>query len=224
MKIGIIVFPGTNRERDLSAALSREPGVSVVSLWSDEPTLPGKIDAVILPGGYSYGDYLRPGAIAARAPIIPELVKHIRKGMPVLGICNGFQVLIELGLLPGALIRNTSLRFVCRSVDLEVTSNRTPFLSAFAEGKVWPCPVAHHDGCYFIDQDGLKRLREEEQIVLRYANGTNPNGSLDDIAGICSPCGRIMGMMPHPENQGNPSQKGWEGRLLFQGLKESCKL
>lgn len=220
MRVALIEFPGTNRAQDLCLASKEVLGVSPLRIWSEETTLP-PVDLILLPGGYAYGDYLRPGAIAAHAGIMRDLKKKAAQGVAILGICNGFQILLEAGLLPGALIRNRSLRFTCRQVQLETVRTDTPFSCAFQKGQIWSCPVAHHDGCYVADSDLLKALEENGQIVLRYARGSNPNGSLRDIAGVCSPCGRIMGMMPHPENRVRPLQGGTEGRLLFEGLLHS---
>lgn len=187
-------------------------------LWHTETSLPNKLDAVILPGGFSYGDYLRCGAIAARSPIVREVAKAADRGVPVLGVCNGFQILLEAALLPGALMRNASLKFVCRTVELHVETNRSSFLQRFAPGDTWPCPVAHGDGNYLCADDTLKSLRDHDQVALTYTAKTNPNGSLANIAGITNQAGNVLGMMPHPENFALPHQSSQAGRALFEGF------
>ncbi|MGX1099916.1 phosphoribosylformylglycinamidine synthase subunit PurQ [Amorphus sp. MBR-141] len=217
MKSAVIVFPGSNRDRDVAKALAATTGTEPVFVWHADTTLPD-VDLVVLPGGFSYGDYLRAGAIAARAGIMPALAEHHRLGGYVLGICNGFQILTEAGLLPGALMRNAGLRFVCRTVKLSVERTDTAFTGAYAPGQVIACPVAHHDGNYFAEPDTLSRLEDNGQVVFRYAAGTNPNGSVNDIAGITDETGRILGMMPHPENLITAHQGGTDGVGLFAGL------
>ncbi|MTI45173.1 phosphoribosylformylglycinamidine synthase subunit I [Roseibium hamelinense] len=221
MKTAVIVFPGSNRDRDMFHALELITGSRPQSVWHTEATLPD-VDLVVVPGGFSYGDYLRSGAIAARSPILKDLVAQADKGMTVLGVCNGFQILTEAGLLPGALMRNAGLNFVCKEVMLETVSDGTRFSSKFEKGQVWRCPVAHHDGNYFADGDTLKALEDNGQVVFRYANGTNPNGSINDIAGITNAKGNVLGMMPHPENLVEPLHGGTEGRILFESLLEAA--
>ncbi len=218
MGVSVILFPGSNRDQDMLDALAHATGKPPQSVWHGDTALPAGTQAIVLPGGFSYGDYLRCGAIAARSPIMAEVVKAANSGMPVLGVCNGFQILIEAGLLPGALMRNASLRFVCKTVDLQVQSTRSPFLSAFCEGETWPCPVAHGDGNYVCTPDMLKALQDEDAIALTYASGSNPNGSVADIAGITNKAGNVLGMMPHPENIAMPHQPHQTGAKLFEGL------
>ncbi|MFN3226582.1 MAG: phosphoribosylformylglycinamidine synthase subunit PurQ [Hyphomicrobiales bacterium] len=218
MAVSVIQFPGSNRDQDMLDAMAHTTGKPPHDVWHADTKLPDDTQAIVLPGGFSYGDYLRCGAIAARAPIMAEVIKSAERGMPVLGVCNGFQILIEAGLLPGALMRNASLRFVCKSVDLKVESTRSTFLSGFAKGDVWSCPVAHGDGNYVCTPDMLKRLQDEDSIAVTYANGTNPNGSVADIAGITNKAGNVLGMMPHPENITLPHQPSQTGAKLFEGL------
>jgi phosphoribosylformylglycinamidine synthase len=217
MNSAIILFPGTNRERDVAAALRRATGREPKIVWHGETELP-EADLIVLPGGFSFGDYLRSGAIAARSPVMPEVVKRARAGVLVLGICNGFQTLCEAGLLPGVLMRNASLKFVCREVKLEVVNTQTPFTRGYAPRQVIRCPVAHHDGNYFADEATLDRLEGEGRIVFRYAEGTNPNGSRRDIAGILNEAGNVLGLMPHPEDLTDAAHGGLDGLPLFQGL------
>jgi phosphoribosylformylglycinamidine synthase len=217
MKSAIILFPGTNRERDMAAALRRATVRAPQIVWHGETTLP-PVDLIILPGGFSFGDYLRSGAIAARSPIMPEIIRRAADGVLVLGVCNGFQTLCEAGLLPGVLMRNASLKFVCRDVNLEVVNTQTPFTRAYRPRQVIRCPVAHADGNYFGDEDTLERLEKDDRIVFRYAEGTNPNGSRRDIAGILNEGGNVLGMMPHPEDLTDEAQGGFDGLPLFQGL------
>ncbi|MBD8876515.1 phosphoribosylformylglycinamidine synthase subunit PurQ [Roseibium polysiphoniae] len=217
MKTAVIVFPGSNRDRDMFHALEFITGTRPASVWHTESELPDA-DLVIVPGGFSYGDYLRAGAIAARSPILKDLVKKADSGVTVLGVCNGFQILTEAGLLPGALMRNAGLNFVCKEVKLETVNDATRFSSSFQKGQVWRCPVAHHDGNYFADADTLKAIEDNGQVVFRYGEGTNPNGSINDIAGVMNAKGNVLGMMPHPENLIEDLNGGTEGRLLFESL------
>ncbi len=214
MKSAVIVFPGSNRDRDMIAALTSIGGEPPAEVWHKDTSIPD-VDLIVVPGGFSYGDYLRAGAIAARSPIMQAVSERAAKGVHVLGICNGFQVLTEAGLLPGVLMRNASLKFVCREVRLEVTNAQTAFTSGYAEGQVMRCPVAHHDGNYFADADTLKQLEDTGRVVFRYAEGTNPNGSVNDIAGIVNEAGNVLGMMPHPENLIEAAHGGYDGRALF---------
>ncbi|QFT29642.1 Phosphoribosylformylglycinamidine synthase 1 [Labrenzia sp. THAF82] len=214
MKSAVIVFPGSNRDRDMFHALELITGSRPQHVWHTESTLPD-VDLVVVPGGFSYGDYLRSGAIAARSPILKDLVAKANSGVAVLGVCNGFQILTEAGLLPGALMRNAGLTFVCKDVLMETVNNATRFSSKFQKGQVWRCPVAHHDGNYFADTETLSAIEDNNQVVFRYAEGTNPNGSINNIAGITNAAGNVLGMMPHPENLVEPLHGGLDGRLLF---------
>jgi len=215
MKSAVVLLPGLNRDRDMIAALTMVSGRPPITVWQTDSDIPD-VDLIAIPGGFSYGDYLRPGAIAARMPIMRAVREKAAKGVRVLGICNGFQVLIEAGLLPGALMRNASLKFVCRMVRLEIANAETAFTGAYRQGEIIACPVAHHDGNYFADPDTMARLRDNRQIVLRYAQGTNPNGSLHDIAGIINEDGNVFGLMPHPENRIEPAHGGTDGLRLFE--------
>jgi phosphoribosylformylglycinamidine synthase subunit PurQ / glutaminase len=196
-RIGIAVFPGSNCDRDVYHVLNNIIGVEADFIWHTKDRISG-YDAIIIPGGFAFGDRLRPGLIAAHSPIMREVKRMANDGQPVLGICNGFQILVESGLLPGALMTNDSLRFVCRWTDVQVTNNKTPFTSQFAPKQTFGIPIAHGDGRYMADSKILKELKNKNQIVLRYA-GDNPNGSTDLIAAICNEDGNVMGMMPHPE-------------------------
>ncbi|MCC0029146.1 MAG: phosphoribosylformylglycinamidine synthase subunit PurQ [Brucellaceae bacterium] len=215
MKSAVILLPGLNRDRDMIAALTKISGQPPVTVWQTDTDIPD-VDLIVIPGGFSYGDYLRCGAIAARMPVMEALKRKAKKGVPVIGVCNGFQILLEAGLLPGALMRNASLKFVCRHVELEVVNADTMFSRAYEAGQIIRCPVAHHDGNYFADARTLKRMEDGGQVVFRYANGTNPNGSVNDIAGIVSKSGTVLGMMPHPENLIEAAHGGMDGRGLFE--------
>lgn len=219
MSSAVILFPGSNRDRDMIAALTKIGGAAPHLVWHTDTEIPD-VDLIVVPGGFSYGDYLRSGAIAARSPIMTEIVKQAEAGTPVLGVCNGFQILTEAGLLPGALMRNASLRFVCREVKLSVANADTMFSRHYADGQVLRCPVAHHDGNYFADDDTLKAIEDNNQVVFRYADGTNPNGSINDIAGIMNAKGNVLGMMPHPENLIEDFHGGADGRGLFESALE----
>ena len=215
MKSAVILLPGLNRDRDMIAALTKISGQPPVTVWQTDTDIPD-VDLIVIPGGFSYGDYLRCGAIAARMPVMEALKRKAKRGVPVIGVCNGFQILLEAGLLPGALMRNASLKFVCRQVELEVVNADTMFSRAYTAGQIIRCPVAHHDGNYFADARALKRMEDGGQVVFRYANGTNPNGSVNDIAGIVSKSGTVLGMMPHPENLIEAAHGGMDGRGLFE--------
>jgi phosphoribosylformylglycinamidine synthase I len=224
VKSAVVIFPGSNRDRDMIKALSLITGTDPVAVWHTQTTLP-ETDLIVLPGGFSYGDYLRAGAIAARSPIMVDLVRKASSGVPVLGVCNGFQTLAEAGLLPGALMRNAGLKFVCRQVHLRVDNANTLFTGAYAPGQVIQCPVAHHDGNYFADSATLDRLEDADRIAFRYCNtngglseDANPNGSQRHIAGILNDAGNVLGMMPHPENLVEPLHGGSDGRALFEGI------
>lgn len=215
MKAAVLQFPGSNCDRDMAVAL-RAAGADVTIVWHKEAALPAGVDLVAVPGGFSFGDYLRCGAIAATSPICAALVDHAARGGFVLGVCNGFQVLTETGLLPGALMRNAGLRFVCRPVPLTVATADSPFTSGYGAGDAVTIPVAHHDGNYHVDDDGLARLRGEDRIAFRYAD--NPNGSRDDIAGVLSANRRVLGMMPHPERAVDPLHGGTDGTALLRAV------
>jgi len=217
MKSAVIVFPGLNRDRDMIAAVSKISGTPPVVVWHKDTELP-KVDAIVIPGGFSYGDYLRAGAIAARSPIMNEVRARAEAGIPVLGVCNGFQILTEAGLLPGTLMRNASLKFVCREVKLEAVNVDTIFTNRYKAGQSFRCPVAHHDGNYFADPDTLKSIEDNNQVAFRYSDGTNPNGSINDIAGVLNAKKNVLGMMPHPENLIEEAHGGLDGRGLFEGL------
>jgi phosphoribosylformylglycinamidine synthase len=230
MKSAVVVFPGSNRERDMIAALAAITGSPPLTIWYTETDIPS-VDLIVLPGGFSYGDYLRSGAIAARAPVMRAIAERAAEGVPVLGICNGFQILCEAGLLPGVLMRNASLRFVCREVHLRVETADCLFTRRYAKGQVIRAPVAHGDGNYRCDADTLGRLNGEDRVAFRYveedgqaSDAANPNGSLDAIAGILNERRNILGMMPHPENLIEPLQGGTDGRALFEGIAEAVSL
>ena len=216
MKAAVIVFPGSNCDRDVAVALREVTGTAPAMVWHAETALPEGIDLVALPGGFSYGDYLRCGAIAARAPVMRAVADAAGRGVPVLGICNGFQVLCEAGLLPGALMRNANLDFVCRDVDLTVANADTIFTRRYRPGETIRVPVAHHDGNYFADADTLDRLEGEGRVALRY--GSLVNGSARNIAGVLNAGGNVLGLMPHPERRIEPAHGGSDGRRLFEGL------
>ena len=215
MRSAVIVFPASNCDRDLADALEKVTGARPAMVWHRETELP-EVDLIALPGGFSYGDYLRTGALAARSPAMAEVVRRAESGTYVLGVCNGFQILTEVGLLPGALMRNAGLDFVCRDVSLSVDNAQTPFSSAYAQGERIRIPVAHHDGNYFADSETLDRLEGEGRVVFRYAEAVN--GSQRDIAGIINAQGNVLGLMPHPERLIEPEQGGTDGRRLFEGL------
>jgi phosphoribosylformylglycinamidine synthase I len=214
VRAGVITFPGSNCDRDATVVLA-SCGAVVTPIWHAETELP-PLDLIVLPGGFAYGDYLRSGAIAARAPVMAEVVRRADAGVAVLGICNGFQVLAEAGLVPGALIANAGLKFVCRSVGLEVASDASIFTAGYARGQALRLPVAHHDGNYVCDDDERKRLEDDDRIAFRYTD--NPNGSMDDIAGVLSAGRNVLGMMPHPERASEARLGGSEGRILFEAL------
>ena len=223
MKSAVIVFPGSNCDRDAQTVLTAT-GYNPVMVWHRDTNLP-KVDLVVCPGGFSYGDYLRSGAMAAHSPIMREVKKHAEAGGKVLGVCNGFQVLTEAGLLPGVLMRNAKLKFVCRDVYLRVETAATVFTRNYKKGQVINVPVAHHDGNYFADHRTLRALQDNDQIVFRYANEagettpeSNPNGSLLNIAGIVNDKRNVLGMMPHPERHAEALLGGEDGLLMFKSL------
>jgi phosphoribosylformylglycinamidine synthase len=216
MRSAVLVFPGSNCDRDLAVALERATGRRPEMVWHRETALPDGLDLIAVPGGFSYGDYLRSGAMAARSPIMKAVVEEAGKDRPVLGICNGFQVLTEAGLLPGALMRNANLTFVCKDAALTVANNRTVFTSAYAAGEAIRIPVAHHDGNFQADAETLARIEGEGQVVFRYA--CTVNGSANDIAGIVNAGGNVLGLMPHPERAAEPAHGNEDGRRLFDSL------
>ncbi|WP_188054782.1 MULTISPECIES: phosphoribosylformylglycinamidine synthase subunit PurQ [unclassified Sphingosinithalassobacter] len=219
MKTAVVVFPGSNCDRDIATALEQVTGTAPAMVWHRETELPDGIGLIALPGGFSYGDYLRCGAIAARSPILRAVTDAAERGMPVLGICNGFQVLTETGLLPGALMRNERLDFVCRDVPLTVDNSQSIFTSGYRSGEQITIPVAHHDGNYFADAETLDRLEGEGRVAFRYAGDVN--GSARGIAGILNAQGNVLGMMPHPERRIEAAHGGTDGRRLFEGLLEA---
>ncbi|MEW4468366.1 phosphoribosylformylglycinamidine synthase subunit PurQ [Parasphingorhabdus sp. JC815] len=215
MKSAVLVFPGSNCDRDMAVALETVTGKKPEMVWHGDSALPD-VDIIALPGGFSYGDYLRSGAMAARSHIISEVIKAADKGVKILGVCNGFQVLTEIGLLPGALMRNQNIEFICKDVPLIVAQNRSVFTSAYEENETITIPVAHHDGNFFADEATLDSLENEDRIAFRY--GENINGSTRDIAGILNASGNVLGMMPHPERAIDPIHGGTDGLKLFEGL------
>jgi len=223
MKSAVIVFPASNCDRDAKSILAAT-GLNPVMVWHGDSALP-KVDLVVLPGGFSYGDYLRSGAMAAHSPIMREVKAHADRGGLVLGICNGFQILTESGLLPGVLMRNARLKFICREVHLRVDNAATPFTKNYQKGQVINVPIAHHDGNYFADDATLKSLEDNGQIVFRYSDaagaitdGANPNGSRLNIAGICNKVGNVLGMMPHPERHAESLLGGVDGAAMFESI------
>ncbi|WP_210526790.1 phosphoribosylformylglycinamidine synthase subunit PurQ [Rubellimicrobium arenae] len=217
MKAAVVVFPGSNCDRDLAVAL-RNAGADVTMAWHKDAALPAGTDLVAVPGGFSFGDYLRCGAIAAQSPIGAAVQAHARRGGYVLGVCNGFQVLTEMGLLPGALMRNAGLKFICRTAALRVATSDSAFTGSFEQGQLVRFPVAHHDGNYFADPETLARLRGEDRIAFTYADPLN--GSVEDIAGVLSSNRRVLGLMPHPERAADPGHGGTDGQALFRGVVE----
>jgi len=218
MKAGVIVFPGSNCDRDMAVAFERA-GAEVSMVWHKETELPAGLDIVGIPGGFSYGDYLRCGAIAAKSPICRAVVDFVHGGGFALGVCNGFQVLTETGLLPGVLMRNAGLKFICQPTDLRVETTETAFTSHYSAGQVIRVPIAHHDGNYYADEATLDRLEGEDRVAFRYVD--NPNGAAHDIAGILSENRRVLGMMPHPERAVDALHGGTDGTALFAGLLDA---
>jgi len=210
----VITFPGSNCDRDMADALEKVSGKPAIRVWHGDASLPDGLDFIALPGGFSYGDYLRCGAMAARSPIMRAIIGAANVGVPVLGVCNGFQVLTESGLLPGALLRNSGIRFVCREVLLSVSNDQSMFTSAYQAGQEVVMPVAHHDGNFFADDGVLDRLEGEGRVAFRYAESVN--GSARNIAGILNDKGNVLGMMPHPERAIEKAQGGSDGRALFE--------
>jgi phosphoribosylformylglycinamidine synthase I len=219
MNSAVIVFPGSNCDRDLAVAIEAVTGAKPAMVWHGESELPSGTDFIAIPGGFSYGDYLRSGAMAARSPVMRAVAEAAGRGVPVLGVCNGFQVLTEAGLLPGALMRNAGLSFICRTVPLRVENSQTLFTQGYAAGESIRVPIAHHDGNYQADAETLDRLEGEGRVALRYAEPVN--GSARDIAGIVNDAGNVLGLMPHPERAIDPLHGGTDGRRLFEGLLEA---
>ena len=226
LKFGVVVFPGSNCDHDAYYVCKKILGQETVFLWHKEEDLKG-VDVVILPGGFSYGDYLRCGAIARFSPVMREVVRFANQGGTVIGICNGFQILLEAGLLPGVLLRNASLKFVCKYVHLRVESNDSRFTNQCSTGEVLSIPIAHGDGNYFTDPETLRRLEGSGQILLRYCDAdgrltpeANPNGSMANIAGIVNAEGNVLGMMPHPERSSDPLLRHTDGQKIFRSILE----
>ncbi len=210
----VITFPGSNCDRDMADALEKVSGQAPHRVWHGDAELPERLDFIALPGGFSYGDYLRCGAIASRSPVMRAVIEAANRGVPVLGVCNGFQILVESGLLPGALLRNAGIRFVCRDAPLIVENASSLFTRGYASGDRISFPIAHHDGNYFADAETLDRIEGEGQVAFRYAEPVN--GSLRDIAGVLNEKGNVLGMMPHPERAIETEQGGSDGRRLFE--------
>ena len=219
MKSCVIVFPASNCDRDAATALERITGKTPAMVWHKETELPARTDLVMLPGGFSYGDYLRCGAMAAREPIMKAIKAHADKGGYVLGVCNGFQVLTEAQMLPGALMRNATLKFICKDVELSIDNSNTAFTRSFGEKRSFTIPIAHGEGNYFADKQTLDRLEAEGRVIFRYKQ--NPNGAARNIAGIMNERANVLGMMPHPERAADPALGGVEGLPLFQSLIEA---
>jgi len=227
MKAAVIVFPGSNCDRDVQVALRQSMGTEPTMVWHKETSF-AAVDLIVLPGGFSYGDYLRSGAIAANSPVMREIVQRAEDGVPVLGICNGFQVLTETGLLPGVLMRNADLKYICKDVHVRVETAQSLFTARYESGQTLRIPIAHHDGNYFADDATLDRMEEMGQIALRYCDpkgaaidSANPNGSARNIAGIFNESKTVLGLMPHPERLADPALGGTDGRGIFDGLVEA---
>jgi phosphoribosylformylglycinamidine synthase subunit PurQ / glutaminase len=221
--VAVVVFPGSNDDRDAQQALARL-GADARRVWHTEPALPAETGAVVLPGGFSYGDYLRCGAIARFSPVLDAVQRFARGGGPVLGICNGFQILTEAGLLPGVLRPNRSLAFVCRDVPVSVEQANTPLLARCRAGERLTLPVKHGEGCWFADEDLLAELESTGRIALRYADGSNPNGSVGDVAGVVNAEGNVLGLMPHPEHAVDPLLGSTDGALVMGSLVDAARL
>ena len=221
MKSAVVTFPGSNRDHDMIAALTKIGGTPPAVVWHKDADIPD-VDLIVIPGGFSYGDYLRSGAIAARSPVMDIIRERAARGVRVLGVCNGFQILTEAGLLPGVLMRNASLKFVCREIKLSVANADTDFTRGYTEGQVIRCPIAHHDGNYFADSETLAAVEGNGQVAFRYAEGTNPNGSINDIAGVLNREKNVLGLMPHPEDLIEAAHGGIDGRALFAALLQQA--
>ena len=227
MKASVIVFPGSNCDRDVAVSLEAAMGKKPAMVWHGEADVPAS-DLIVLPGGFSYGDYLRSGAMAAHSPIMRDVVEKAKKGTPVLGICNGFHLLTETGLLPGVLMRNASLKFICKDVLLKVMRNDTDFARRYAQSQVIRIPIAHHDGNYFADEDTLDRIEGENRVAFRYCDAlgdpnrdATPHGSRRTIAGLYNEAGTVLGLMPHPERLADPTLGGTDGKPMFDSLIEA---
>jgi phosphoribosylformylglycinamidine synthase I len=224
MKAAVIVFPGSNCDRDIRVSLRKSMGKEPLMIWHQNSSF-DDVDLITVPGGFSYGDYLRAGAMASKSPVMREIIARANKGVPVLGICNGFQILTESGLLPGALMRNAALKYICKDIHLRVEANNTAFTQGYNAGDVLRIPIAHHDGNYFADADTLDELENSNRVAFRYTNGlgeeadaSNPNGSQRNIAGILNKGRNVLGMMPHPERSADAALGGDDGKRMFEGL------
>ena len=224
MKAAVIVFPGSNCDRDIQVSLRKSMGDEPLMVWHGDSSF-DYVDLIAIPGGFSYGDYLRAGAMAAKSPVMREIIARANKGVPVLGICNGFQILTESGMLPGALMRNAALTYVCRDINLRVEANNTAFTQGYNVGDVLRIPIAHHDGNYYADADTLSELEDYNRVAFRYTDASgnqavdaNPNGSQNDIAGILNKNRNVLGMMPHPERLADAELGGEDGKRMFDGL------
>ena len=227
MKAAIIVFPGSNCDRDIAVSLEKVTNIKTTMVWHKETSLPD-CNLVIVPGGFTFGDYLRCGSIAANSPIMKDIKKEANKGMPTLGVCNGFQILAESGLLPGTLIKNNCLSFLCKTVSLKVNNCNTKFSNKYSENEIINIPIAHNEGNFFANEDTLKEIMDRDQIVFRYCDlegninlNSNPNGSIENVAGIINKEGNVLGMMPHPERATCEITKLTDGEILFKSISES---
>jgi phosphoribosylformylglycinamidine synthase I len=227
VRVAVIVFPGSNCDRDAKVALETATGQPVDMVWHGDHNLP-KVDLIVVPGGFSYGDYLRCGAMAAHSPIMRDIKEAVGKGVPALGICNGFQILTESGLLPGILMQNANLKYICRPVHLRIETSQSLFTTGYEEGQIVEIPVAHNEGNYFADDDTLDRLEGEDRIAMRYSTpsgdvnaDSNPNGAARNIAGIFNEAKTVLGMMPHPERAADAQHGGTDGKAMFNGLVEA---
>lgn len=227
MKAAVIVFPGSNADRDAAVAVEQSTGKPTQMIWHRETELP-KLDLIVIPGGFAYGDYLRCGAMSARSPVMAEVIRRANKGVPVLGICNGFQILTETGLLPGVLMRNRDLKFICSNVHVRVEQTRSPFTGGYKKNSVVNFHIAHNEGNYYVDKTTLQQIEDKSQVAFRYCDAdgnvnakTNPNGALNNIAGIFNAKRNVLGLMPHPERMSDPAFGFTDGRAMFDSLVES---